>query len=824
MGNVRLFDIESLPTKSIKRVGFHDCKSCGLYRGCKTPKMEPHGKGKLGIAVVAEAPGKSEDELGIPLIGKAGQLLRSRLRKFGIDLDEDCIKLNVLQCRPPNNRKPTNDELACCAPRVREQLTKFSPSLIFAFGSSAVASLLSKAPFGPSVTAMDCRVIPSYDWNAWVACGYHPSWHSRTDSRYIRWLDDCIGNGLEKLNQPLTDLRLHWNDFKIVEDVDELESLFAAIEREGFPVAFDYETVGLNPFAPRAKILTAAVAWDCDMGFVIPLSHPHAMWTKKQYEKVRSILSRWLLGPSPKIIQNWAFEALWTRRFFGHWITNVICDTMVRQHVLDNRVGTKKLDFQVFVRYGDAYSSLVNVEEMEREYLDNIGRYTALDVRYLMKLWQDQNKEMTRSLTEAYSLFHETLPIFFDMTFRGIPIDQKLLKELLNSTAEHISRLKTIQRKSPSLAEYVKKYSETWNPSSHRSLQRMFFGIFGLKPLKTTEGGTDLAKIEDCSTDSETMDFLYDQTKEGEEAQNLIEVCRDLSWLEKLNGYLKNFLLQSSIDGKIHPDYLLHVPTSYRSSSANPNFQNLPKRKKEQAELRRILVPQNDWFLEMDFSGAEVRMYATYSQDPTLVYNIRHDVDYHRRYAALLYEKDLDDITEDERYKGKNGFVFPEFYGDYWSSIATKNPQWKPERIREVEKIFWKDMEVLRKWQEDQETFYLQNGYLQLATGFVIRYGKGGCLKKNQIRNMPNQGTAFHRLLRALIDCNKKMKELGLKSVMVGQIHDSCVFDVFEDEVPDLMELANEIVVRPAWDWDVIVPWEVEWKIGKNLLDMEKLE
>jgi uracil-DNA glycosylase len=82
------------------------CEQCGLYKGCVSPKMEVTGKGGKKILIIAEAPGKTEDEQGIQLIGEAGQILRNCLEELDYNLDRDFWKTNIINCRPPGNRNP----------------------------------------------------------------------------------------------------------------------------------------------------------------------------------------------------------------------------------------------------------------------------------------------------------------------------------------------------------------------------------------------------------------------------------------------------------------------------------------------------------------------------------------------------------------------------------------------------------------------------------------------------------------------------------------------------------------------------------------------
>src|SRR5262245_55709228 len=87
------------------------CPSCGLYRTCLSPMIEPFGSFDKELMLIGEGPGETEDKRGKPWQGKAGNLLRNTLDEFDIDLVNDCISLNAVNCRPPSNRAPTPHEI-----------------------------------------------------------------------------------------------------------------------------------------------------------------------------------------------------------------------------------------------------------------------------------------------------------------------------------------------------------------------------------------------------------------------------------------------------------------------------------------------------------------------------------------------------------------------------------------------------------------------------------------------------------------------------------------------------------------------------------------
>jgi len=455
-----------------------------------------------------------------------------------------------------------------------------------------------------------------------------------------------------------------------------------------------------------------------------------------------------------------------------------------------------------------------------------VARYNVLDCRYMLRWFLDQEKEFdadaSGDLRRANDLFHEALPVMAKCKIRGIPIDFAVLDEL-GSEVEAEQKKQQVAMQAPCLWEYRRKYGHRWEPGSNQKQQRLFYGVLGLEPLKLTPKGRDSDNPLHCSTDAESLHYLIDQTEPDSDERALLRLCLRGAKLTKMGGCIDNLRRLADSEGRVHPSFHLHPVTSYRSSSSDPNFQNIPIHNPELARIRRAFVPRLDWLMELDFSGNEVRGLACDSQDSRLIKNIKNDVDYHRYYAALLYEMDSDEISQGQRYEGKNQFVFPEFYGSYWKTIARGNSQWRAERIEEVEEIFWQDHAGVKRWQERSRDFYERNGYVQLLTGFRVRWGKHGPLSFNQTCNIPIQGIAFHRLLAVMIKAEAEMVRRGLQSMIVGQIHDSIVSDVADDEREEVADLQRDIARASQWEWDRLVPWDVEIKIGRNLLDMEAI-
>ena len=117
------------------------CTLCSLHLDAKNP-VPGEGNPNAGLMCVGEAPGATEDELGRPFVGQAGQLLDKILAAIKLSR-EDVYICNVLKHRPPGNRNPMPDEVQACSPFLLRQIELIQPRVIVAFGTFAAQTLLN---------------------------------------------------------------------------------------------------------------------------------------------------------------------------------------------------------------------------------------------------------------------------------------------------------------------------------------------------------------------------------------------------------------------------------------------------------------------------------------------------------------------------------------------------------------------------------------------------------------------------------------------------------------------------------------------------------
>ncbi len=119
-----------------------NCKECGLGE-LRNKFVFGSGNPNADIMIIGEAPGADEDEQGLPFVGRAGQLLTKILEAVNLSREEVFIA-NIIKCRPPNNRRPTADEVEECEKYLIKQIEIIKPEFILSLGLTSVDTLLKK--------------------------------------------------------------------------------------------------------------------------------------------------------------------------------------------------------------------------------------------------------------------------------------------------------------------------------------------------------------------------------------------------------------------------------------------------------------------------------------------------------------------------------------------------------------------------------------------------------------------------------------------------------------------------------------------------------
>ena len=819
-----------------------NCTGCKLYKGCRSPKMPETGKGGKRIFILAEAPGKDEDERGKQLVGKAGKLVRLTLKKFGVNLEKDCIKMNAVNCRPPANRTPDNHEIDCCRQRVLNAIKKYKPHLIIVFGGTAVESLIGhrwKKDLG-GINKWRGWCIPDRDFKAWICPVFHPNYVQRMEkgnpaARTI--FEQDIRKALSHVNKKLPKYRDEALCVTVLDDNDAPHVLRDLILDKPAYAFHDYETTGIKLYIEGHRVMYMSIATSINNAIAFRVTDVTLPYIK-----------RYLVNPYiQKAAHNLQFEERCGRTIFNVETANWVWCSMNAAHVQDNRKGKiTGLKFQVYVNFGvidyassvDGYlqaknntygsNSFNRLEELDPE---TALKYCGLDSLFGFRLSKLQMKLLKqKGLDTVYNeLMHPGILALADIENTGMAIDSKYVEKQIAHTDRRAEYLKKKIMQAPEIQYWKRKFGSKFKLTSPDQLRHVLFTHLKLESVKLTTTGK-------ASTDEESMDALAYR----------VPFVKDLVTYNKLLNAKNTFLTgikKETVNGTMHPFFHMNTVVSYRSSSSNVNFQNQPIRNKMMASIiRRAFIPRpGRQIMEVDYSGLEVAIAACVTGDPALInYVTDKSTDMHRDMAMELCFLKQDQVTKDTRYCAKNSFVFATFYGSYWAqtakalwdymvTMALKTVEGQPLRehlagngirslrtfekhVEAVEDDFWYNrFNGYREWRDDHIARYNKQGYFDTVTGFRC----SGFMKRNELFNLPIQGPAFHCLLWSLARLNAIRKEERWRSVYIGQIHDALLGDVVPLEVRHIVETTERVMCKELpthWDW-ITVPLEVETEI-----------
>jgi DNA polymerase len=359
--------------------------------------MPPTGKGRKEILIVAEAPGRLEDEKGVQLVGNSGRELESALRSVGVRMREDCVLDNSVRCRPVDNVIENAKVVEFCRPNVLKTIHDHQPKVIILLGAKAIASVVGHVWSEGNRGGLKRWAgwnIPLRRWNCWVCPTFHPA--------YLLREDDAVLNRIfrQHLKQAVSHEDRPWeeappeDEVDLVFDPDEAaEKIRAITTRNSGMVAFDFETNMLRPYSDHAEIVSCSLS-DGETTFAFP-------WSRGVVKPFREFVR----NPVPKIASNLQMEEKWTRRFVGcsvrGWTEGH--DTMLDAHALTPRGkenersggGVTGLKFQAFVRLGvEDYSGHIapyletdpkdphGRNRIRQVPMEDVLRYNSLDSKY----------------------------------------------------------------------------------------------------------------------------------------------------------------------------------------------------------------------------------------------------------------------------------------------------------------------------------------------------------------------------------------------------------------------------------------------------------
>ena len=351
------------------------------------------------------------------------------------------------------------------------------------------------------------------------------------------------------------------------------------------------------------------------------------------------------------------------------------------------------------------------------------------------------------------------------------------------------------------------------NISSPKQVGDVLFDKLKLDPKAKKSGSKS-----QYSTDEATLVAIADRHPIVEEILEFRAVKKLLStYIEPFPSYI------SPVDGRVHTTFNQALTATGRLSSSNPNLQNIPVRSERGKEIRKAFVPgtPDGLIVSADYSQIELRIMAHLSCDAHLTQAFRDGVDVHAATAAKIFGIPVEEVTREQRGMAKTA-NFGIMYGISSFGLAQRLHMSR-SAAKELIDGYFASFPAIRSFIDDSIAFARENGYVETLFGrrrylpdISARNATVRALAERNAVNAPIQGTSADIIKLAMIGVAARMKEAGLRSKMVLQIHDELLFDALPDEVPALQALVKDVmenVIRLS------VPLTVECSAGINWLE-----
>lgn len=257
--------------------------------------------------------------------------------------------------------------------------------------------------------------------------------------------------------------------------------------------------------------------------------------------------------------------------------------------------------------------------------------------------------------------------------------------------------------------------------------------------------------------------------------------------------------------GRVHTTFNQTITNTGRLSSTEPNLQNIPVRTEEGARIRDAFVAgQSDYVLaDADYSQIELRVFAHMSGDEKFIYAFVNGEDIHRATAARVFNSAYEFVTDEMRSQAK-AVNFGIIYGISDFGLARNLSMSKAAAKKIIDEYFEK-FPTINTFMDESIDYARQNGYCK--TVFERRRNcpdinsKNFMLRKAAERiavNMPVQGTAADIIKIAMVRVYNELKNRGLKSKLILQVHDELVVLTHKDETEQVKSLLKDCMEKAA--------------------------
>ena len=608
--------------------------------------------------------------------------------------------------------------------------------------------------------------------------------------------------------------------YVVVDTPEALDSLVAALDS---PDGFGFAAVADGDNPTTADLVGLSFSNAPDAGWYVPFGHDEG--SQLSEEEVLAALRPVLESETvPKSAHNANYSMTLLARNGVH-VRGLAFDAALAAHLA---AGQKAIDLKALaLTYLQVelppLTNLLGTGRMRKTITEvspaEVADYAAADADAARQVRPFLEKELRDNASDE--VFRDVeLPlaeVLVRMQRDGVALDVPLLEGMSAELGDQVAAIE---------AGMFDIVGHEFNINSSRQLGDVLFTELRLPPTRRTQKG--------FSTDASALDGLKHLLDQGTaedvdpKAREVLDRVLEYRQITKIKSTYVDALPQlvNPDTGRIHTTYNQTGSATGRVSSDHPNVQNIPVRTELGRRVRQAFVvgdPAGWTLLAVDYSQIELRILAHLSRDPGLLEAFRAREDIHSATAASVYDIPIDAVTDEMRRIAKI-MNFGVVYGLSPFGISRQTGLSADEGRVFIDAYFGK-YPGIQEYIHRTKQQVMMEGYVQTVLGrrrYIPEIRSDSFRVKasgeRMAINMPIQGTAADAIKVAMVRLQRRIDELGLRTMMILQVHDELIFEAPNDEVDQVRELVLDVMPNVL---ELDVPLDVEIKTGGSWGDLE---
>ncbi len=561
-------------------------------------------------------------------------------------------------------------------------------------------------------------------------------------------------------------------------------------------ICFDTETTAAQPMRATLVGIGFGVAWD--QTWYLPLNGE--LGRSVVIEAVKPLFE----NPHRRFYGHNIKYDLHVLRNEGIELATIGFDTIIASYLINPHLNRHSLDALALELFGfvkTPLKELIGTGKKERSMRDvaieEAAAYCAEDVAVTCQLKFFFEKELKRCdlLSVFLTLELPLIPVLAAMEHFGMYLDVDALHSMASFLETEIAK---VRESIHTLA------GESFNVKSPKQLSSILF-----EKLQIKLGN------KKWTTRADVLESIQDK-------HPIIPQVLTFRFLEKLRStYVQALPLQvHPKTHRIHCSFKQFVTATGRLSCQDPNLQNIPAHSTEGKKIRAAFRPENPtWrYLAADYSQIELRLLAHFSQDEALIQAFHNRQDIHRTTAAAIFDCPVEAVTKEQRSQAK-AVNFGIIYGQQAFGLSKQLGIAVKEAAAFIATYFERYPKV-RAFLENCKEQVRTTGFAETMTGrkrpIPEIHSPNALIRQGAERlavNTPLQGSQADIIKKAMIAIQSALAKASHPAYMVLQIHDELIFELPEENVPEVKKIVVDLMENAA---HMSVPLTVNIALGKN--------